>query len=208
MAYLKYPYAQDYASFIPGILFVVVLLLAFVLYMKAPFQYLLEDIYNEENSLCFCCRYGYIDAVKFIHSTNVINVHDRNEEAFLLACQHGHLAVAQWLYKLKPDLDISIEDEWAFCCACENGHLAVAQWLLEVKPDIDICCSIWTNRCTSIEYITDTWTDNHWSDLNNDTAFNKACQNGHIAVVKWLLQIKPDLDFWNTKKHCATARRI
>ena len=47
MAYLKYPYAQDYASFIPGILFVVVLLLAFVLY-KAPFQYLLEDIYNEE----------------------------------------------------------------------------------------------------------------------------------------------------------------
>ena len=50
MAYLKYPYAQDYASFIPGILFVVVLLLAFVLYMKAPFQYLLEDIYNEEKA--------------------------------------------------------------------------------------------------------------------------------------------------------------
>ena len=48
MAYLKYPYAQDYASFIPGILFVVVLLLAFVVYMDAPFQYLLEDIYKEE----------------------------------------------------------------------------------------------------------------------------------------------------------------
>ena len=48
MAYLKYPYAQDYASFIPGILFVVVLLLAFVVYMKGPFQFLLEDIYNQE----------------------------------------------------------------------------------------------------------------------------------------------------------------
>jgi hypothetical protein len=48
MAYLKYPYAQDYASFIPGILFVVVLLLAFVIYMKGPFQFLLEDIYNQE----------------------------------------------------------------------------------------------------------------------------------------------------------------
>ena len=36
MAYLKYPYAQDYASFIPGILFVVVLLLAFVLDIGFP----------------------------------------------------------------------------------------------------------------------------------------------------------------------------
>ncbi len=50
MAYLKYPYAQDYASFIPGILFVVVLLLAFVVYMKGPFQFLLEDIYNQERA--------------------------------------------------------------------------------------------------------------------------------------------------------------
>ena len=53
MAYLKYPYAEDYASFIPGILFVVVLLLAFVVYMtpansKIPFQILLEDIHEQE----------------------------------------------------------------------------------------------------------------------------------------------------------------
>ena len=48
MAYFKYPYAEDYAAFIPGILFVVVLLLAFVAYMGGPFQYFLEDIYNRE----------------------------------------------------------------------------------------------------------------------------------------------------------------
>lgn len=46
MAYFKYPYVESYASFIPGILFVVVLLLAFVSYMGGPFQFLIEDIYN------------------------------------------------------------------------------------------------------------------------------------------------------------------
>ena len=48
MAYMKYPYAQDYASFIPGILFVVVLLLAFAGYMGGNFQFLLKEIYNTE----------------------------------------------------------------------------------------------------------------------------------------------------------------
>ena len=48
MAYFRYPFADDYAGFIPGILFVVVLLLAFVAYMGGPFQYFVEDIYNRE----------------------------------------------------------------------------------------------------------------------------------------------------------------
>jgi hypothetical protein len=49
MAYFNYPYAEDYASFIPGILFVVVLLLAFVAWMNGPFQFFIEDIYNAES---------------------------------------------------------------------------------------------------------------------------------------------------------------
>ena len=44
MAYFRYPYAEDYASFIPGILFVVVLLLAFVAGMNGPFQFFIDDI--------------------------------------------------------------------------------------------------------------------------------------------------------------------
>ncbi len=48
MAYFKYPYVDEYASFIPGILFVVVLLLAFVFYMGGNFQFLMQDIWNRE----------------------------------------------------------------------------------------------------------------------------------------------------------------
>jgi len=46
MAWFKYPYAEAYASFIPGILFVVVLLLAFVAAMNGPFQFFIVDISN------------------------------------------------------------------------------------------------------------------------------------------------------------------
>lgn len=53
MAYFDYPYADDYASFIPGILFVVVLLLAFVAWMNGPFQFFVQDIYNAENQPYF-----------------------------------------------------------------------------------------------------------------------------------------------------------
>ena len=50
---VDFPYADDYASFIPGILFVVVLLLAFVAWMNAPFQFFVQDIYNAENQPYF-----------------------------------------------------------------------------------------------------------------------------------------------------------
>ena len=48
MAYLDYPYADDYASFIPGILFVVVLLLAFVGMMGGNFQFFVQDAATRE----------------------------------------------------------------------------------------------------------------------------------------------------------------
>ena len=48
MAYMNYPYADDYASFIPGILFVVVLLLAFVGMMGGNFQFFMQDIVGRE----------------------------------------------------------------------------------------------------------------------------------------------------------------
>lgn len=48
MAYFKYPYVEEYASFIPGILFVVVLLLAFVAYMDGPFESLTLELQERE----------------------------------------------------------------------------------------------------------------------------------------------------------------
>ena len=54
--------------------------------------------------------------------------------AFRYACEIGHLELAQWLYQIKPTIDISAKDENAFRYACENGHLELAQWLQTLIP--------------------------------------------------------------------------
>ena len=68
---------------------------------------------------------------KSAHSTN-------NEYAFRSACVNGHLQLAQWLYIIKPTINISAENDQAIRLACEYEYLEVAQWLYEIKPTIDI----------------------------------------------------------------------
>ena len=53
MAYFKYPYVDEYAGFIPGILFVVVLLLAFVAYMDGPYTSLILHELPERQAVGF-----------------------------------------------------------------------------------------------------------------------------------------------------------
>ena len=35
-----------------------------------------DDCYVNENALCFCCRYGYLDIVKHIYNTNLFIRHN------------------------------------------------------------------------------------------------------------------------------------
>lgn len=84
-----------------------------------------------------------------------------NELPFRMACENGHLDVAQWLLFVKPTIDISIEDEKSLRLACKYGHLHVAQWLLTINTNIDIC---------------------KWADLN----FINMCSYGHANVAQWL----------------------
>ena len=65
-----------------------------------------------------------------------IKTMERNiTKLFQYMCKNGHLEYAQWLYQIKPNLDVSI---FNFQLACSRGHLKVAQWLYEIKPTL-IC---------------------------------------------------------------------
>ena len=82
------------------------------------------------------------------------------------ACLNGHLDMAQWLYKIKPEINISAEDDYAFINACAYGKLDVVQWLCQIKPDISI------SAC-------------------NDEAFRNACSNRHLDMGKWFCNLLP-----------------
>jgi hypothetical protein len=42
--------------------------------------------------------------------------------------------VVEWLYSIKPDIDISAENEYAFRLACDYNRLDVVRWLHRFKP--------------------------------------------------------------------------
>ena len=82
--------------------------------------------------------------------------------AFIISCKNGHLEVAQWLFSIKPDIDISANNEYIFKEVISRGYLEMAKWLFSVKPDINI-----TNN------------------INN--AFKNACVYNRWEIVQWLL---------------------
>ena len=51
---------------------------------------------------------------------------------FRNACENGHLNVAQWLYQIKPYINISDWNEEIFRRTCKKDHLIVAQWLYQI----------------------------------------------------------------------------
>lgn len=63
-----------------------------------------------------------------------IHIHSRGESYFLLACQRGHLAVAQWLHRLGV-VDIYFCKDAAFQLALRFGKCRrLAQWLVHLDP--------------------------------------------------------------------------
>jgi hypothetical protein len=51
------------------------------------------------------------------------------ETAFMAVCELGNLELAKWLFKEKPDIDISAANDYAFRMACKDGYLTTAKWL-------------------------------------------------------------------------------
>lgn len=97
----------------------------------------IDDIYDDENALCFCCRHGYLEIVKYIVGTNTIDLRLKNDEAFQLACQEGHVELVKWLYQLDPTIDLSIDNEIILERACfyNNGNIELIKWIFSIRTD-------------------------------------------------------------------------
>ena len=58
-----------------------------------------------------------------------------------MACENGHLEVAQWLWTICSDEEQSAmlhaKDNYAFCAACHNGHIEIAKWLFGLCQTVE-----------------------------------------------------------------------
>lgn len=108
-----------------------------------------------------------------------VDVRAAENYAFQIACEHGGLAMAQWLYETfhLTRQDACACKNYAFRWACKNGKLDVAQWLYE------------TFQLTSA--------DMH---AHFDDALYGANANGRVFVVEWLHELAKAgaIDGWDS----------
>eukprot|EP00808_Paulinella_micropora_P002300 g20953.t1 len=131
---------------------------------------------RKDNIFTLAARLGRQEVLQRLHQEPELTVHvkavvntakDDGATSLYIACQEGHLLLAQWLVKTAGAcLNQRQEDEEgavALHSACWNGHLPVAQWLVQQGALV--------NQTTK----------RGWTPLYI------ASRGGHVAMVRWLV---------------------
>jgi len=131
-------------------------------------SYIYDSNSNTNDLFTSHCENGWLTTLKWLWKLkcNEIQISQHSEYNFRIACQNGHLAVAQCLLLIKPVIDIGACNEDAFCMASCEGHVGIVEWLWHLNP---------------LRNIT----------IKNDYSFRMACLNRHIDVAKLLCEIEP-----------------
>jgi len=108
---------------------------------KSKKNILLDKMYFMEK-----CKHGDENIYKELNAnTNKINrklIKSNNYKGFRLACEHGHLSLAQFLLsKLEPSVYMLVfksEKYYAYHYACINGHLSTVEWLYKINTELQL----------------------------------------------------------------------
>jgi ankyrin repeat protein len=106
---------------------------------------------------------------------------EKNQTAFMIACQNGYLNVVQKFLKVKqPDLSEKDSDgNNALMLACQNGHVAILQELLNARDEINL----------------------QEKNKLNKTALELALENNHDLIIKLIKnKLKKNEPIINTVK--------
>lgn len=76
-----------------------------------------------------------LDIQNYYNDNPDIEKYTNCSNAFCNACVNGHLEVAKWLLKVKPNINISIKNDDAFKSTCKNNFVQIAKWftILDLK---------------------------------------------------------------------------
>lgn len=140
----------------------------------------------------------------YLNSTKLLN--SDNARAFVNACFHGHLEIAQWILSLNPDIDVYVNYQRLFNNVCVAGHLTIAEWLLFVKPTVLVTFhTAFYNACVFGHLKVAKWVlyiaEQRGLPINGvityyNRIFIDVCKNGRLEVAKWILTVTPEIDIF------------
>jgi hypothetical protein len=169
---------------------------------------------GEWNAFFTVCTRGQLALAKlFVRKFGVSQGEIRSNECliFQCICEGGHLETAKWF---ADEFAITAQEakehhNWAFLQACIHGHLAVAWWLMETfgighedrdrgfsmyrrhpdnsRPQNDVLAAPYP--VTPGRLVMRAKPPRHFAmglRANNWFVFRRACENGHLAVARWL----------------------
>jgi len=121
---------------------------------------------------------------------NVTNNHD----LIIKLCQENNFQIAQWLFNIIPDIEISQQD---LLTAFISGNLTLIDNLYKLNPSLDIENDIFLmNACKkNVEIVK--WILDRRDDVGKElfqNIFQKACKNFNQELAQCIFQIDPSID--------------
>ena len=135
------------------------------------------------------CENGRVEVVKLLLTNPRVDPVVRDNIAFIKACENGRVEVVKLLLT-DPRVNPADRGNVAFIRACENGRVEVVKLLL-TNPRVDPVCKedsshIPTSIILRHPELNEKFEFYFKSDHN--LAISKACENGHVEVIKVLLR--------------------
>ena len=148
-----------------------------------------------------------------------------NNENLLIACEHGHLKLCQWLYNNKIRLNINIDYKKILYIAIKNDHLSICKWILNTNntnnTNIDIFGFFYLaclhGKLEISKYIYYNYKNIEITYKNNlifkkfiyiHKNFEYKIFNKYIEITKWFIKLKPNLYFIEINNNIITKLGI
>jgi len=98
-----------------------------------------DDIFMEEDLICFLARYGYTELAEYIYSKDrkIIDLCQKYNEPIVLASQNKHLDFVKWIYQFYNNVDI-FSDNVIVSYAFVNNNEEIIKWYCEALNETEL----------------------------------------------------------------------